>query len=99
MRIFNSEHAGNGIKIVGNIVAFIAMSCLTSRTTQSKQTVSGYYDAVRAIMNSSMFADDKRAAVEAMKQNGSTEYYKTVINIVNTSMFADDKVKMIKSLG
>jgi hypothetical protein len=99
MKIFNSEHAGNGIKMLGNIAAFVVVSCLTSRALHSNETVSGYYDAVRAIMNSSMFADDKRAAVEAMKQNGSTEYYKTVINIVNTSMFADDKIEMIKSLG
>ena len=99
MRKFKLEHGGNTLKVLGNIVAFIAVSCLTSRTVHSNETVSGYYDAVRAIMNSSMFADDKRAAVEAMKQTGSTEYYKTVINIVNTSMFADDKIKMIKSLG
>jgi hypothetical protein len=58
----------------------------------------GYYDAVRAIMETGMFASDKREMVAAMKQKASEDYYKAVISIANTDMFASDKIEMIKSL-
>ena len=58
----------------------------------------GYYDAVRAIMETGMFASDKREMVSVMKHNASEEYYKAVISIAKTGMFASDKIEMIRAL-
>lgn len=58
----------------------------------------GYYDAVRAIMETGMFASDKREMVSVMKQNASEDYYKAVISIAKTGMFASDKIEMVKAL-
>ena len=58
----------------------------------------GYYDAVRAIMETGMFASDKREMISVMKHNASEDYYKAVISIVRTGMFASDKIEMIKAM-
>lgn len=58
----------------------------------------GYYDAVQAIMETGMFASDKREMVSVMKQNASEDYYKAVISIAKTGMFASDKIEMVKTL-
>lgn len=58
----------------------------------------GYYDAVRAIMETGMFASDKREMVSVMKQNASEDYYKAVISIAKTGMFASDKIEMVRAL-
>lgn len=63
----------------------------------STRTV-GYYDAVRAIMGTSMFASDKRSCIEAMKRESSADYYRTVIEIVESSMLGSDKIAAIKIL-
>lgn len=58
----------------------------------------GYYDAVQAIMETGMFASDKREMISVMKQNASEGYYKAVISIAKSSMFASDKIETIKTL-
>ena len=58
----------------------------------------GYHDAVRAILESGMFASDKREAISVMKRNGGEEYYKSVISIIKTGMFSGDKIEMIRML-
>lgn len=58
----------------------------------------GYNDAVKAVLDSSMFSSDMTAAITAIKTGCDTEQYKAVIHIVNGSAFSSDKVKMIKKV-
>lgn len=100
-----NENFKNFAKAVCNVA--VCVTLLTLPRVLSIKVVGGerkpetvtYYDAVRAIATSSMFASDKRVAMEVLKRDGSTEYYKSVISIVQTHMFASDKIAMIKTLS
>lgn len=60
----------------------------------------GYDDAVRAIMDSSMFSSDKRVAVTALKRYENAKFYGAIVRIAKDSrMFSSDKVKMIVELS
>jgi hypothetical protein len=90
MKDFKVEHKGNGIKMLGKIIGYVALYHILPRVLHSesvtdkndRRTVS-YYDAVDVIMDSNMFASEKREAVKAMKRDGSKEYYKSIIGIIN----------------
>ena len=59
----------------------------------------GYDDAFKAIMDSSMFASDKRRAVSLLKNGADQGYYKAVIDTVESSLFASDKIQTIEILN
>ena len=59
----------------------------------------GYDDAFKAIMDSSMFASDKRKAVSILKNDVDQSYYKAVIETVESSMFASDKIQTIEIIN
>lgn len=90
--------------VIGKIAAFgvllmiprvVRVEC---ELEEDEHVADGYYDAVRAIMDTNMFTSDKCEMISVIKTNGSKEYYKTVINIVNANMFSSDKIEMIKEL-
>lgn len=85
------------IAVAGAFLSLPRVTKVTYIREDSCSTV-GYYDAVRAIMNTSMFASDKRACVAAMKRDGESDYYRAVIEIVQGEMFASDKLATIKTL-
>lgn len=104
MRI-DVKHVGNIAKIVGKVAASVAVLALLPRAIYVENIVgdcdcraTGYYDAVRTIAESTMFASDKREAIAVLKHDGDAEYYKTVISIIKTNMFASEKIAMIKML-
>ena len=67
---------------------------------ESDSKFASYNDAVKAIMNSSMFSHDKRDAVAALKRYGTHEFYKAIVHVAkDSSMFSHDKVEMIKTLS
>lgn len=96
------------IKRVGRAVckaAAIAIGMGITRGLQADCNVNrevnhdvGYYDAVRAIMSTSMFASDKRMCVDVMRKGECSGYYKAVIEIAQSSMFGSDKIDAIKSI-
>lgn len=85
------------IVVIGTLLTLSRMTRVECVTTDDYRTV-GYYDAVRAIMGTSMFASDKRACVEIMKRDAGTDYYRAVIEIAESSMFGSDKIAAIKIL-
>jgi hypothetical protein len=85
------------IALVGAFLSLPRVTKVTYVSENSCRTV-GYYDAVRAIMNTGMFASDKRACVAAMKRDAGSDYYRAVIEIVQGEMFASDKLATIKTL-
>lgn len=99
-----TETLKNVLGTVGKIVAVGTLLALhrTLRvecvTVPNNHYTVGYYDAVRAIMGTSMFASDKNACVEAMKRDADSGYYQAVIEIAESSMFGSDKIKAISIL-
>lgn len=57
-----------------------------------------YDDAVRAIMNSSMWSEDKSKAVAMLRIDGGSEFYKAIIDIAKSSMWSNDKLKTIQDM-
>ena len=57
-----------------------------------------YDDAVRAIMRSSMWSEDKSKAVAMLRDDGSSNFYKAIIDVVRSSMWSNDKIKTIQDL-
>lgn len=59
----------------------------------------GYDDAVKAILDSSMYSDAKKKAVSLLKKDGDVEYYRAVAYITQTAMYSDAKVELIADLS
>lgn len=69
-------------------------------TDSSNSGITGYDDAVNAIMKSGMFSHDKAKAVAELKRNGNSTFYKAIIHIAkDSSMFSHDKANMIVELS
>ena len=83
--------------------AAIAGACMvkgreTSRVTNYYRTAS-YSDAVKVIMESTMFGSHKTRAMELLKRDGDSEYYTSVIAVVNSTMFSSNKIEAIETLS
>ena len=57
-----------------------------------------YDDAVKAIMKSSMWSNDKSKAVALLKTDCDPSFYKAIVNIANSSMWSNDKLKTIQNM-
>lgn len=57
-----------------------------------------YDDAVRAIMNSSMWSENKSKAVSMLRVDGGSDFYKAIIDVVKSSMWSEDKLKTIEDM-
>ena len=82
------------IAVFGSLLILPRVLHVEYVTEDNKHERVGYYDAVRAIMETGMFASDKREMVSAMKHNASEDYYKAVISIAKTGMFANIQLYM-----
>ena len=86
------------IVLVGSLLTLSRLAqAERAKSADDRRTV-GYYDAVCAIMETSMLASDKRACIAAMKREAGTDYYRAVIEIAKSSMLGSDKVATIKTL-
>ena len=57
-----------------------------------------YDDAIRAIMNSRMWSEDKSKAVSLLRKDGSSEFCKAIIDVANSSMWSNDKIETIQNM-
>lgn len=57
-----------------------------------------YGGAVEVIMDSNMFASDKRRMVDIIEKDRDCDYYKSVIKIIKSNMFASDKIRTVEAL-
>lgn len=87
------------VAVFGTVVVLSCLAHDENAPVEHKQNGVNYYDAVRAIMGTGMFASDKHAMVATMKHNASEGYYKAVIDIAKSGMFASDKIEMVKTLN
>ena len=78
--------------------ACMTKSAQTNRITNYSRTAT-YSDAVKAIMESSMFGSHKTRAIELLKRDGDTEYYMAVVTVANSSMFSSNKIEAIETLS
>lgn len=82
--------------------AAIACACMVKGTQTNKTYyvgAAGYSDAVKVIMESSMFDSTKTRIIKLLKRNGDAGYYDAVISTVNSNMFESSKVKTIETLS
>lgn len=90
---------GQGILLTG--LAMMGLDKLSKGIAKKNQEekVIGYDDAIRAIMNSSMFGSDKQKRVELVKFGQNPEYYNAIISIMHASLFGSERIKSIKSIN
>lgn len=104
MKNFNSENIKSVTKSlvelgICSVYLAIASRIVFGKNILRKHSVSsGYYEAVTAIINSSMYDSSKRNAIEAIKRDGTDEYYKSVISIIGSDMFDIEKIRLIKAM-
>lgn len=101
-----TEHVKGFVKnccLLAYGAAAIAGACMvkgkeTKRVTNYYITAS-YSDAVKVIMESSMYGSHKTRAVELLKRDGDAEYYNSVIAVVNSTMFSSNKIEAIETIS
>lgn len=59
----------------------------------------GYDDAVKAILDSSMFSSQKQEAITVLRIGESSEFYKAVIRIARSSMLSYDRLETIRNMN
>ena len=83
--------------------AAIAGACMVKRPETSRITnyarIATYSEAVKVIMESSMFSSSKTRAIELLKRDQDSDYYAAVIAIVNSNMFASNKIEAIETIS
>lgn len=92
--------AQTGCKVVcfGVLTALSYLSATDVVKVVRYSGVVGYGDAVSAIMESSMWSEDKKKAVAVLKQNQHSDFYKAIIHVAQSSMWSEDKVKTIMDM-
>ena len=109
--MLNTEMTKRGLKVVGSVAKrvlsavgpLVVARVVLGNPFDNKNTIGGgdasYNDAVSAILNSGMWAEDKSKAVSELKMDMRPEVYKAVIEVAKTSMFSEDKrntiIKMV----
>jgi hypothetical protein len=100
------EHVKNAVKgfcILAYSAAAIAGAVMTRSETRTPNKyyvgMAGYSDAVKVIVESSMFDSNKKRAIELLKRDGDAGYYNSVISVVNSSMFDSNKIEAIKMMS
>ena len=102
---FNKEVVGVAMKKGGKVVLYCGSIILPYLLNVDKTVVKctmgvvDYEDAIGAIMDSSMWSNDKVKLMDIVKRDGDATYYKSVINIANSRMFSTDKVAAIDKIS
>lgn len=102
MSKLNLAPVWNFVKVAGKVIgagALLALACGV-RVEYEHHESEGvtYSDAVNAIMNSTMWHDDKSEAIAVLSRDANEELYKAIIHVANGKMWSDDKLKTIKNL-
>ena len=82
-------------KGVLKVVGIITIAGIGLAKAYDERYYAGYNSAVEAIMNSSMWPDDKAKAISALKLNAKPELYASIIRVVKSSLLSSDKVNLI----
>ena len=100
------EHVKGFVKgfcILAYSAAAIAGAVMTRGETRTSNMyylgAAGYSDAVKAIVESSMFDSGKKRAIELLKRDGDAGYYNAVIATVNSDMFDSGKIASIEAMS
>lgn len=109
--MLNNENVKNGLqvagviakKVLGAVGPLIVARVLLGNPFDNKTAIgsdkASYNDAISAILNSSMWAEDKSKAVSALKMDMKPEIYKAITDVAKTPMFSEDKrdtiIKMV----
>lgn len=97
------KSAVKGICILAYSAAAVAGAVFTRGETRTSNMyyvgAAGYSDAVKVIVESSMFDSMKTRAIELLKHDGDAGYYNAVISTVNSSMFDSKKIQAIEMLS
>lgn len=89
---------GSIAKRITRVVApFTVMGLVASEST--KNNITTYNDAVKAILRSTMLEVDKTRTIAGLKPEQSSEIYEAVINVVKSSMYSDSKRKTILDIS
>ena len=95
--------AVKGICILAYGAAAIAGAIITRDSRESTKTcyvgTANYSDAVKVIVESSMFDSTKKRAIELLKTDGDAGYYNAVISTVNSRMFDSNKIETIEMIS
>lgn len=59
----------------------------------------GYDDAVKAILDSGMFSNQKQEAISVLKVGENSDFYKAVISVARSSMLSYNKLETIKNMN
>lgn len=92
-------------ELIGGAVSYVMVVAAYRKFIEdmcySPNSVTAHYDdAVKAIMDSSMYSHDKADAVAALKRYGTTEFYRAIVHIAeDDNMYSHDKSSMIKTLS
>ena len=95
--------AVKGFCILAYSAAAIAGAVITRDSKPTTKTyyvgTASYSDAVRVIVESSMFDSNKKRAIELLKTDGDAGYYNAVISTVNSRMFDSSKIEAIETIS
>lgn len=83
------------VKDVLEVVSPVVVTGLLLSKPSKYKCIHSYGDAVAAIMNSTMWSDDKNEAVSALPVYATPGFYDAIITIANSTMFSDDKLDSI----
>ena len=86
---------GTFVKDVLEVVSPVVVTGLLLCKTSKYKPIYSYNDAVVAIMESSMWSDDKAKAVSSLPMYAMPVLYEAVIEVVKSSMFSDYKLNTI----
>lgn len=101
------KHAKKMVKTAGKIISYgvllmlgpLAVDVANIKDDDDEHDQVGYYDVIRVLAESDMFASNKHAVMAVLKHDESSDYYETVITILNSDMFTSNKIEMIRSLS
>lgn len=92
----------DGLKTVGTvakgafeIVSTILVAGLLVAKASGNKPIVTYNDAMKAVMNSSLWSEDKVKVIDVLKPNYKPELYQAVVEVLESSLWGEDKVDVI----
>lgn len=77
------------------IVSTILVAGLLVAKASGKKPAVTYNDAVKAVMDSSLWSEDKAMVMEVLKPYYKSELYEAVIGVLESSLWGEDRVNII----
>lgn len=92
----------NGLKTLGRVSkgvleilgTVVVAGLLLTKKTDEKHAVT-YKDAINAVMDSSLWSEDKVKVIDVLKPGYKPELYEAVVEVLKSSLWGEDKVDVI----